>query len=291
MIEDKTSRSKVSSFDYGTDYQMDMANKYRNRNNNHWRSRIDLAHNLIEHYALPNHQGSPKRDIVVVDVGCSIGTFAIEYAKLGYKSYGIDFDLSAIDIAKQLALEENVLPEFVCGDVSEWSTKFPLIDIAICFDIFEHLHDDELGSFLSSIRKQFSDKGKLVFHTFPTQYAYIFYGRRCVTYPLVPFKNISQGTFTKIVKAYSSFLDILLLIKTGKTYREKIKNSAHCNPMDCERLTEILTRAGYEIVFMESSNIYDIAPKVRKLFCKQSISFSNLYGVASPKINCAHNCR
>lgn len=281
--ETKTPKSKVTSCMYGIDYQMDMLNKYRNRNKNHWKYRIELAQNLIEQYVLPKHDGKPKEEMVVVDIGCSIGTFAIECAKSGYRSYGIDFDTSAIDIAKQLAVEENVTPEFVCGDVADWSTKFPRIDIAICFDIFEHLRDDELGSFLSSIRKQLSDKGTLIFHTFPTEYAYIFYGRRYVSYPLLIFKNSSQPMFNKLVKAYSCLLDILLLSKTGKTYREKIHNSAHCNPISGERLAEILNRAGYEVVFMEASNLYNIEPTVYRQFQKQPISFSNLYGVAIPK--------
>ncbi len=286
----KTLRPKDTSFEYGVDYQITQANKYRNRNDNHWKIRIELARHLVEKYVLPKYQRESNKDIVVVDVGCSIGTFAIEFAKLGYNSYGIDFDSSAIDIAKQLATEENVTPEFVCGDVSDWSKCFPPIDTAICFDIFEHLHDDELGSFLSSIRKSFSDKGTLIFHTFPTQYDHIFYGRYDITYPLIPFKNISQSRFNKIVKAYSCLFDVFFLIITGKTYKEKIKYSGHCNPTTSERLTDILNRAGYEVVIMESSNLYkelsnfyNLRSSVQKRFDKQPITFRNLYGIAIPK--------
>ncbi len=35
-----------------------------------------------------------------MDVGCSIGTFAIEFAAKGYRSFGIDFDQTALDIAR-----------------------------------------------------------------------------------------------------------------------------------------------------------------------------------------------
>ena len=279
----KAPKSKETSFEYGTDYQAEMVEKYKNRNNNHWKQRIELAHQLIEKYALLKHLEKPKKDIVVVDIGCSVGTFAIEFAKLGYKSFGIDFDIAAIDTAKQLAVEENVTPEFVCGDVSEWSANFPPIDIAICFDIFEHLHDDELGSFLAAIRKQLSGKGALVFHTFPTKYSHIFHGRGYVTYPLLMFKNMSQSIFNKIVKAYDCFLDIVLLAKTGETYQEKIGEMAHCNPVSSEKLTDILKRAGYEIVFMDMSYLYDTSPTVQKQFKNQPISFPNLYGVATPK--------
>lgn len=274
---------KKAVFEYGTDYQLKQTEKYRNRKHNHWKFRIDLAHNLVEQHVLVKQQGKSKKDIVVVDVGCSIGTFAIEFAKLGYNSYGVDFDSSAIDIAKQLSAEENVTPEFVCGDISDWCNSFPPIDIAICFDILEHLHDDELGSFLCSIRKQFSENGSLVFHTFPTQYNYIFFQRRYVSYPLIPFSKISQPRFNKIVKLYSKLLDMSFLLKHGKTHKEAIKCSRHCNPTTNERLTDILNRAGYEIVFMESANLYNFKESVQKRFSKQPITFRNLYGVAVPK--------
>ena len=276
-------KPKDALFDYGKNYQKDMVAKYRNRNNNHWKFRIELAFNLVDEYILPMYQRKPKKEIVVVDVGCSIGTFAIEFAKLGYNNYGIDFDSSAIDIAKQLANEEKVKPEFICGDIANWSKYFPPIDVAICFDIFEHLHDDELGSFLSSIRKNLSDKGALIFHTFPTQYDHIFFGRYGINYSLFPFRNISQSRFNKIVKAYSCLYDALLLLITGKTYKERIEYSGHCNPTTGERLKKILNRSGYKIVVMKPTNLYNFKSAVQKHFCKQPITFRNLYGAAITK--------
>jgi len=281
--DSKIPKPKATSFGYGIDHQLNQADKYRNRNTNHWKIRIELAHNLVVKYVLPLHQTKSKKDIVVVDVGCSIGTFAIEFARLGYDSDGIDFDSSAIEVAKVLSTEENVTPKFVCGDVSEWTEDFPPIDIAICFDIFEHLHDDELGSFLSSIRRQFSKNGAIVFHTYPTQYDYVFYGLRPLRYPLLPFRNISQSTFTNIVKAYSCLMDVLFLVKSGKTHKESIKYIGHCNPTTSERLTEILNRSGYKVIFMELSNLYNFEPVIHKQFYKQPITLRNLYGVAIPK--------
>jgi len=166
---------KSTSFSYGSGYQASQAEKFRNRKNNHWVHRIALANRLVDSYVFPKFTEVKKSDVVVVDVGCSIGTFAIEFAKKGYKAYGVDFDASALEIARQLSKEENVTPVFVQGDVSNWSVNFPKIDIAICFDIFEHLHDDELGAFLVAIRRQLSEKGSLIFHTFPTQFYYIFF--------------------------------------------------------------------------------------------------------------------
>jgi len=259
-------KPKPTSHPYGREYQLEQANKYRNRHNNHWKFRIDLAHNLVNTYSLSRLRKKQIGDIIIVDVGCSIGTFAIEFAKLGYRSYGVDFDAEAFEIAKQLCDEENVSAEFVQADISDWKQDFPPIDIAICFDIFEHLHDDELGSFLQSIRKQLSEEGSLVFHTFPTQYDYIFFGKSYLKLPLIPFRTLSTPRFSRIVKAYASLIDIALLVKKGSTYKEAIKSAGHCNPTTKERLKNILERSGYDIVYMESSQLYPFKKSMQKYF-------------------------
>jgi 2-polyprenyl-3-methyl-5-hydroxy-6-metoxy-1,4-benzoquinol methylase len=276
------SNIKSTSFEYGQNYQLNQAEKYRNRIHNHWKFRVELAKNLVEKYALPLFENNHEK-LTVVDIGCSIGTFAIEFAKSGYHSYGIDFDNSALEIARSLAEEENVSPEFICGDVSDWKANFPAIDIAICFDIFEHLHDDELGSLLSSLKKQLSTQGSLVFHTFPTQYDYLFFeGFRY--FPLALFAHIVPANlFNRIVKIYSLLVDIILIFAKGMTYQERIKNNSHCNPTTVQRITEILERAGYKIVYMKSSNLYNFKNGIQKWFSRQPISYRNIYGVAIPK--------
>jgi len=278
-------KPKATSFQYGEECQLRQAEKYRNRKNNHWKFRIELSNDLVARYAVPRLKGKAVSDCIVVDVGCSIGTFAIEFAKLGYRSYGIDFDPEALKIARQLSAEENVSPEFVLGDISDWNHSFPPIDIAICFDIFEHLHDDELGALLTAIRKQLSREGSLVFHTTPTQYDYIFFGKgyRYLRFPLLPFKFLSPPRFTKLVKAYSCLIDIALLFIKGSTYRESIKSMGHCNPTTKERLTELLKRAGYDIIYIESSQLYHFKQSIQKQFSNQPVTHRNLYGIAVPR--------
>jgi len=276
-------KPKETSNAYGLKYQTKQANKYRQRNNNHWKHRIKLAQDLVEKYVNPKFSHMSKNDIVVVDIGCSIGSFAIEFKKLGYQSYGIDFDKDAIDIAKELAKEEHVEPEFVCGDVSTWSENFPKIDIALCFDIFEHLHDDELGAFLSKIITNFSENGMLVFHTYPMQYDYIFYHDKYTKYPLIPFKNINPNIFNKFLKIYSSLYDIYSIIRFGKTHAESIKLDTHCNPLTLERLSDIFNRNGYDITYIDTSNLYNFKPSIQQQFKKQPFSHRNLYGVCIPK--------
>ncbi|MBI5397721.1 MAG: methyltransferase domain-containing protein [Verrucomicrobia bacterium] len=276
-------KPKETSYGYGLAYQAKQLEKYKNREQTHWKLRIELARRLVEQHVLPRFAGKPPAAITVVDVGCSIGTFAVEFAKWGYRAYGIDFDPAAITGARELARQENVKAEFVCGDIAEWPHDFPPIDIAVCFDIFEHLHDDEMGALLAAIRKQFSAAGCLVFHTCPTQFDYLFLGRVWLHWPLVLLRWLPPAAFTKVVKAYGRLVDIGLLALKGVTYQELIKREGHCNPTTLERLADVLQRSGYQLLHVECAQLYPGYARVEARFAGQPISRMNLYGVAIPK--------
>jgi len=279
---------KETSFSY-QEYQGKQAEKYRNRENNHWKIRIETANRLFDEYALPELLNRDKKDVVIVDAACSIGTFAIEFARRGYQTYGVDFDEEALKIARQLAAEEGVQPEFVHADISEWSLNFPKIDVVLCMDVFEHLHDDELGAMLQALRKQMTESSVLIFHTFPTQYDYIFNGSKGrYRYPLLPFRKLKAESFTRLTRAYAALLDAYWLLRSGKDYREMIKKRSHCNPLTLERLTDIALRAGYEIKLMELAqlypdNLFTANPEIQGKFREQPVSFRNLSGVLAPK--------
>jgi 2-polyprenyl-3-methyl-5-hydroxy-6-metoxy-1,4-benzoquinol methylase len=272
---------KETSYAYGEKYQLEQVLKHRNRYENHWKPRIALAHYLIDNYVLPTLGRSAAEEVNTLDVGCSIGTMAIEMALRGFKATGIDFDASALNIARNLAAEENVNVEFKQADVVELrKIDTGSIDIAICFDIFEHLHDDELGAVLQGIRQQLSKQGALIFYTFPLQFDYLFFSRDWLHWPLLPFKWFPSAIFDRIVYAYAYLLDTLLILATGRSYRDSIKKHSHCNPTTMSRLADILQRAGFSIKFIESGNILQFKPYVLRRFKKHSIAHRSLYGVA-----------
>jgi 2-polyprenyl-3-methyl-5-hydroxy-6-metoxy-1,4-benzoquinol methylase len=272
---------KATSYPYGVAYQREQVQKHRERHTNHWQPRIALAHRLVDEWVLPRFEGRKPSDITIVDVGCSIGTMAIEFALRGFRARGVDFDASALAIARELCREERVTVEFFQGDVADWHDgSGELVDVALCFDIFEHLHDDELGAMLQTIRRQMSPQGALVFYSFPLQFDYIFFSRAYLSWPLVPFRWFTTTRFQSLTRAYASLLDAGLLIATGRSYRERIKKQAHCNPTTPTRLWDLLTRAGYEVASMETANIYPFKPKVRQRFAGQRIADRQVYGVA-----------
>jgi SAM-dependent methyltransferase len=283
---------KETSYEYGDDYQRQMLSYYRRLKTDPpdsvGRETFRLVIDLIEQ--AHSRQGRSRQDTVVVDVGCSVGTFAIECAKLGFRSFGVDFDSSAIKFAKQLNFDEGASAEFYQMDVADWTGKFPPIDIAVCADIFEHLHDDELGSLLVALRKSLGSDGMLVFHTAPQEFDYLFWrksgdvGFITVPWILRPFKWLSDEGFTRLTRITALALDIWLIVRTGKTYKEHIKKADHPNPLTTTRLRDLLSRAGFEIVGVATrTSDSQMDPKHRTFLGTHTVTHRSLYGLARPR--------
>jgi 2-polyprenyl-3-methyl-5-hydroxy-6-metoxy-1,4-benzoquinol methylase len=271
---------------YGEDYQRTQAQKYRDRERNHWKTRIALANDLVDKFVLPRMPGRSTEQINVVDIGCSIGTFAIEFAKRGFASIGVDYDDAALAIARELAQEEGVSLTFIEGDhklASQQLGGAGDIDIAVCFDLFEHLFDDQLGALFYSLRESLSPTGALVFHTFPTELDHLFVEDQCnATHALADFSDLEPKAFEKLSRAYASMFDAYLLMTTGKSHREKRSTWQHCNTLSQSRLQAMLERGGFDVVFIETKQLYSFNQEKLEQFIRQPASHHNLYGVAVP---------
>jgi 2-polyprenyl-3-methyl-5-hydroxy-6-metoxy-1,4-benzoquinol methylase len=272
--------TKLGPSDYGLDSQLAQLEKYRNRESNHWRHRIALAFELVDEYALPRLGKRDRRDVVVVDIGCSIGTFALEFARAGYRAMGLDFDLSAIEIARELAREENLDVDWVCADAVEWQASVARIDIAVVFDLFEHLKDDEIGALLASLKRSLSANASVVFHTYPSEFTHIFRGGLRRSFPLLPFRWLSAGAFARLTRAYAALIDAALLLFTGQNHSERIEHMTHTNPLTVRRIRGILERAGYSLLCVESGDLYERDRVSRRRFSSQPIAHRNIFGVA-----------
>jgi 2-polyprenyl-3-methyl-5-hydroxy-6-metoxy-1,4-benzoquinol methylase len=261
---------------YGEKYQLEQLEKHRNRRSNHWRHRIDILHDLVDNYA--SLKG--RRDSL--DVGCSIGTVAIEMAQKGYHSIGIDFDDKALEVARILAKEEGVDVQFINSDVALLNTD-SLFDVVTCMDIFEHLHDSELGVLLNSIKSKLKPNGVLIFHSFPTQYEYLFFGKVMLMLPLFFVKWLPVRHFERITRSYASLIDSILLLFRGFDYKEKIKNISHCNPTTQKRLEDIFRNSGFDIESISSKTLYNFQKSRVNFFQKHPISYRNIFGAAKVK--------
>jgi len=291
MSREKT--PKLTSFSYGSSCQKQMIKYYyqskeKNDKNSEY-VRVELAKMLVNTWALPRFSPKNPSSLTLVDIGCSVGLLAIEFSKIGYDTYGVDFDPAAIEIAQKLNLKDKGSASFFNMDISDWNFD-KSIDIALCFDIFEHLHDDELGAMLCGIKKNLSKDGCIVFHTLPLQFDYLFWNqsRLKIEFPFILsiFKNISSKKFSRMVKIYSLIFDIFNIMRYDATHKELIKKDGHCNPLTKERLEDIFLRAGYKLIFFESGFLGDSQFDLdqRDYFYKQPITHRSLRGVAIPDI-------
>jgi 2-polyprenyl-3-methyl-5-hydroxy-6-metoxy-1,4-benzoquinol methylase len=285
---------KETSYAYGEAYQKQMLGYYRESKrvseDNPCYLRVRLVKQLIEDAFRILDQKS-KQGTTVLDIGCSVGTFAIECAKMGFNAHGVDFDRHAIKIANRLNMEEGTRAQFHLMDVSDWTREFPPVDIVVCADIFEHLHDDELGSLLVSLRKNLSKAGLLVFHTLPQEYDYFLWKKKKkldvlgLRWIFIPFKFLSEEYFTRFVRIVALACDILLVALKGTTFKEHIKLAGHPNSLTKPRLTDILHRAGYEILTIETCSWDAQIPARHAAFCRtHSITHHSIYGIARPLV-------
>lgn len=285
---------KETSYAYGEVHQKQMLEYYRESKrvseDNPCYLRVRLVKQLIED-AFQRLGQKPKQDTIVLDIGCSVGTFAIECAKMGFNAHGVDFDEHAIKIANRLSVEEGAHAQFYVMDVSDWTREFPPVDIAVCADIFEHLHDDELGSLLVYLRKNLSKNGLLVFHTLPQEYDYLLWKKKKesdtfdLRWVFIPFKFLSEEYFTRFVRIVALAYDILRVALKGATFKEHIKLAGHPNSLTKPRLTDILHRAGYEILTIETCS-WDAQLPVRHaaFWRSHSITHRSIYGIARPLV-------
>ncbi len=268
---------------YGVEYQEEQLRKYRERERNHWRIRVELAHRLFDRHAAPRF--TEQRPLRVLDVGCSIGTFAVEFAKRGCLCVGVDYDQTAIDTARRLAREEGVEAAFSTADVFDAAREHGPFHVAVCFDIFEHLFDDQMGALLWQLRRALVPRGVVLFHTFPTQWEYLFHesGGR-VGRGLAPFVELEADAFTRLTKAYAALHDAWLALNEGATHSEAIVERQHCNPTTPMRLGAIAQRAGFEILDMQLEDLYPFKEETRRRFKGQPAARRNLYGaLAAPR--------
>ena len=95
--------------------------------------------------------------------------------------------------------------------------------------------------------------GVFIFHTFPTEYDYLFFENNFITIPLLLVGWLPSAIFNIIVKFYAVLLDGLFLIKKGKTHKQFIAGTVHPNPLSTSRVENFLKTAGFSILSIQTS--------------------------------------
>ena len=62
---------------------------------------------------------SPEKGERILDLGCGVGTFALELARRGIDVVGLDYSQESIDICQRLADELNLKASFRLGEATD----------------------------------------------------------------------------------------------------------------------------------------------------------------------------
>lgn len=250
----------------------------------HWHYRIEFfCDELIERLDLNEN---PR----FLDLGCNIGTFAIEFARRGKQVVGIDLSEEAINFAEALTthLKLTNRPQFINGDISASDTFPPdSFDAILAEDIFEHLHKDILSKTIHNCSRWLKPGGYLIYHTHPTKYNYLFHSRGWKSalrrIPLILFLIHGERKFKRAVDRYHKYVvNPLSKMFTGKTQEEKIIHDAHCNLLGVEDVSELIDTAGLVSLTVKTANFNkrDSGKMKWKLFGNREYFHQNLYGIA-----------
>jgi len=152
-------RSGVTAYDvaghYDDAYFDDLAARYRARNR-FARRRIANVLSLL-----------PRRlaGLRVLDLGCGMGTFAIETARRGALATGIDPAPAALRAAARVAAAEASPASFVQADAAALPVGSASCDIVLAADVTEHLDDETLARVLREALRALRSGGTLVLYT------------------------------------------------------------------------------------------------------------------------------
>lgn len=144
---------------YLEDYARSHRRKYLEKDYNHWKNKHQRILELL---------GKPY-GIKILDLGCGVGTYALEFAKMGNQTVGIDFSETLISFANKLR-EEMMVPQsqckFILGDVSKPFFSDGEFDLIVAGDIIEHLPDPVLKATITECLRILKKGGTLFIHTY-----------------------------------------------------------------------------------------------------------------------------
>jgi len=119
----------------------------------------------------------------VLDVGCGRGEMVFLSARLGAKTYGIDYSSSAISIAEGMKEKRKEAwasnANFIVGDAKALPFGDNHFDVVFLLDVIEHVSGHESKLIFKEIRRVLKPGAKIIMHTTPnrlkTRYGYLFY--------------------------------------------------------------------------------------------------------------------
>ncbi len=140
---------------YDEAYYADLAERYTRRTR-FARTRIRNVLSLLP----------PIGGRTVVDLGCGMGTFTLESARLGAVAVGVDPAPAALEAARRVAaLRQTRSVLFVRADAADLPLAARSADVVLAADLVEHLDDATLRRVLGEAARVLKTEGVLVLYT------------------------------------------------------------------------------------------------------------------------------
>jgi ubiquinone/menaquinone biosynthesis C-methylase UbiE len=231
-----------------------------------------------------------SRPLRVLDVGCGIGSGAMEFALEGHQAWGIDVLDCMIDrgreVAESLGLSDRV--HLVAGDIRRLEQHFEagFFDAVVACDIFEHLDDESIGQVLSGLEQVVRPGGTIVIQTSPCRYYYWFDpARKKMMWLLAPLAWLPDRLFTAYVRWLDRWPFRDLRDEHTRFHRHE---PGHINCMDHVHLRRLLMKAGLEQIRTLAVNAHPgfkdegclKAGWTKRLFSRKSVACRNVFGIA-----------
>jgi SAM-dependent methyltransferase len=247
---------------------------------NHW----TLTHKWIDRF-ISNQ--SPQR---ILDLGCAVGCHAIEFARKGHMTCGIDVLPQMIDRGRNLVESLGLADRcrLIAGDVRQLDRYFPphSFDAAVSCDTFEHLEDGAILQTLEVLKTLLRPGGRIIVQTSPGRHYYWFEpGRGKLLAMLAPMAWLPDRAFTAYVRWLERWPLHHLRREHVRFYRHEY---GHINCMDPVHLRGLLEQAGLSEVCTFAIHAHPghkdegclKSPWLRRLFGRKSIACRNVFGVA-----------
>jgi ubiquinone/menaquinone biosynthesis C-methylase UbiE len=115
----------------------------------------------------------------VVDIGCGRGELVMNCARLGAKTWGLDYAKEALFLAHDIITDEKFkafknLMAILWSNARELPFANESVDLVFMLDIAEHLTPDELYSAFNEVWRILGPNGRLIVHTMPNLWYYRF---------------------------------------------------------------------------------------------------------------------
>ncbi|MBI4578300.1 MAG: methyltransferase domain-containing protein [Planctomycetes bacterium] len=252
---------------------------------NHW----TLTHNWVDRFV--NNTRSQR----ILDLGCAVGCHAIEFARKGHSTAGIDILPQMIERGRDLVDELGLADRcrLVAGDVRELERYFgpASFDVAVSCDVFEHLEDEVVLQMLNGVQHVLRPGGRIIVHTSPGRHYYWFEPDRWKLLSLlVPMCWLPDRAFTAYVRWLERWPLRRLCGEHVRFYRHEY---GHINCMDPVHLRKLLEQAGLEQTHTFAIHAHPghkdegclKKPWLRRLFGRKSAACRNVFGVATTPLH------